>query len=154
MNFKLTQELGGCSAESWLIAGGILLGKHLAVVWELCVPEGSDSCSSWRSLLVFHVELGQREGLAGGEAGGFHWVMGARERLWGQQGKEEEQGRGGGRADTRDEGADTSLGSGRQRRTLSSMNLHLFEGNLNFILVLLSTQHDHTVDVLPFLKAC
>lgn len=36
---------------------------------------GSDPSSSWRNLLVFHVEYGQRKGLAGGEAGCFHWVM-------------------------------------------------------------------------------
>lgn len=108
----------------------------------------SESSSSWRNLLVFHEKQGQGKGWAG-EAGCFHWV-GGRERLWGQQRKEEKQGRG--------EGADSSSGSfmagpDRQRRTLSSKKFHFFDGDLSFILVLLSTQHVQTVDVLPFLKA-
>lgn len=75
---------------------------------------GSESCSFWRNLLVFHEKEGQEKGRAGEKLGG-------RGRLWDQQRKEEKQGRG--------EGADSSLGSlmagpGRQRRTLSSKNFH------------------------------
>lgn len=151
MNFKLPQELGGSSAKSWLVAGGMVVGKYVAVMWDLCVPCGIRFLFLLEEPAGFPSGTGPEERLSWrrswGSSLGDGWV-GAGERLWGQQG------RGGARADTRDEGADTSLGSDRQRRTLSSKKLHFFEGNISFILVLLSTQRVQTVDVLPFLKAC
>lgn len=41
-------------------------------------------------------------------------------------------------------------GPDRKRTMLCSKKLHFFEGNLSFLLVLLSTERVQTVDVLPF----
>lgn len=71
--------------------------------------------------------------------------MGGREGLWSQQGKRKEE-----------KMKQQMHGWARQaeENALLQETSFFFEGNLSFILVLLSTRHVQTVDVLPFLKAC